>query len=128
MVLSKLDWAILAVIGGAMLWIEQGHRIIIGAPAAAAAAPRAASVCPDSDSVPFSADCIAFIGGGALVPIAARPRAAASLSAPSADAQERGTAQGPPCPPSNENAPYSAKCIKFLSGWYWQPNPTASAP
>jgi hypothetical protein len=61
MAFSKLDLAIVAVVAGGLLWIEHDHRIVIGSPEAA---PPTASVCPDSDSVPFSAACIAFIDGG----------------------------------------------------------------
>jgi hypothetical protein len=63
-VLSKLDFAIVAIIAGAMLWIEHGPRVIITTPAAAQAGSPAAAVCPENDSVPFSADCLAFIQGG----------------------------------------------------------------
>jgi hypothetical protein len=31
-------------------------------------------------------------------------------------------APGQACPPNNENVPYSATCIKFMSGWFWRPN------
>jgi hypothetical protein len=46
-----------------LVWIEHEHRIVIGSLSAAETAPLTASACPDNDSVPFSADCIAFIGG-----------------------------------------------------------------
>jgi hypothetical protein len=53
-----------AVVGTA-LWIEHGHRIVIDAPAPAdvAAMARAAS-CPENDTVPYGASCIAFLQGG----------------------------------------------------------------
>jgi hypothetical protein len=55
---------VVAVVGGA-LWIEQGHRIVIEAspPADLASLARAAA-CPDNDTVPYSASCIAFLQGG----------------------------------------------------------------
>jgi hypothetical protein len=117
MVLSKFDLTIVVVVAVGMLWIERGHRISIATPIAAET--PAASACPDKDSVPFSADCIAFIDGG--VSAAARTRMSVVASAPTASPDA-------PCPPNNENSPYSARCIKFLSGWYWQPNPTDRAP
>jgi hypothetical protein len=117
MVLSKFDLAIVVCVAAGMLWIEHGHRISIATPMAAEM--RAASACPDNDSVPFSADCIAFIDGGASA--AARTRMSVAASAPT-------NSPDTPCPPSNENSPYSARCIKFLSGWYWQPNPANRAP
>jgi hypothetical protein len=117
MVLSKFDLTIVVVVAVGMLWIEHGHRISIATPIAAET--PAASACPDNDSVPFSADCIAFIDGG-VSPIA-RTRMSVVISAPTASPDA-------PCPPNNENSPYSARCIKFLSGWYWQPNPADRAP
>jgi hypothetical protein len=127
MVLSKLDLALVAVVAAGMLWIEHDHRIFIGTPAAAEVAPPAASVCPDTDDVPFSADCIKFIDGGVLPDIQVGLSAAGSAPAVSRDPQGRAELQAPACPPSNENAPYSADCIKFLSGWYWQAYPTKNA-
>jgi len=127
MVLSKLDLAIVAVVAGGMLWIEHEHRIIIATPAAAEVAPADASVCPTTDDVPFSADCIAFIDNGVLPTIHARVSAAASTLAAATDPLGPADVRAPACPSSNENAPYSANCIKFLSGWYWQANPTENA-
>jgi hypothetical protein len=127
MVLSKLDLALVAVVAAGMLWFEHDHRVFVGTPAAAAATPPAASVCPDTDDVPFSADCIKFIDGGELPDMHARMSAAAVAPAVSPHARGRADLLAPACPPSNENAPYSADCIKFLSGWYWQPDPSESA-
>jgi hypothetical protein len=124
MVLSKFDVAIVAFVAAGTLWIEHGHRISIAAPMAADM--PAASACPDNDSVPFSADCIAFIDGGASA--AGRMRVSVVASAPAASTDRRVESHGTPCPPNNENSPYSARCIKFLSGWYWQPNPADRAP
>jgi hypothetical protein len=126
MAFSKLDLALVAVIAVGLLWIEHEHRVFIGTPAAAEVAPPAASPCPVRDDVPFSADCIAFIGGRASRHDHVRTSAAAgaSASAVTPDAEQH----GPPCPASNEDAPYSARCLRFLSGWYWQANPPANAP
>jgi hypothetical protein len=127
MVLSKLDLALVAVIAGGMLWIEHGHRIGIETPAAAETAAPAASVCPDNDSVPFSPDCIAFIDGGVGN---VRSRAATAGNALAAPPAARGRAElsAPACPASNENTPYSANCIRYLTGWYWRANPNDAAP
>jgi hypothetical protein len=81
MAFSKLDLAIVAVIAVALLWIEHDHRIVIGTPMSAEIAARTASVCPDSDSVPFSADCIAFIEDGTFPALQSRASPAASASA-----------------------------------------------
>jgi len=125
MVLSKLDVAIVAVLAFGMLWIEHEHRIMIGMPAAAEAAPPAASVCPDTDDVPYSPACIAFIAGGVLPDT--RARVTAAPPAVTSDSSARTELAAPACPPSNENAPYSARCLKFLSGWFWQAYPPANA-
>jgi hypothetical protein len=128
MMLSKLDLAFMAVVAVGLLWIEHEHRIIIATPAVAEVAPPAASVCPDTDDVPFSADCLAFISGGVLPDIHPRVTVASSAPAASPDARGRAESHAPACPPSNENAPYSAQCLRFLSGWYWQANPAERAP
>jgi hypothetical protein len=122
MALGKFAPAIVVALAIGMLWIEHDHRIVVATPASTDDAPITAA-CPDSDSVPFSADCIAFIEGGASSNI----RAISAARPPEATHDRRSQADpvSPACPVSNENAPYSARCIKFLSGWYWQPNATA---
>src|SRR3984885_12133692 len=128
MALSKIDVAIVAVIAVGLLWIERGHRIVIATPAAAEAAQPAASVCPDTDNVPFSADCIKYIDGG--VPPDIHTSVKAPLSGPAAPdgAHDRADLDASACPSSNENAPYSAACIRFMSGWFWQADATEGAP
>ncbi len=115
MAMSKLDVAVVIVAAAVLLRIEHDHRIFIGTPAAAAA--PASAVCPAKDDVPFSADCIKFIEGGASPIRQARLTAAAATPDAGVDPQ------APACPPNNENAPYTANCIKFLSGPDWQANP-----
>jgi hypothetical protein len=116
MAMSKLDVTVVIVAAAVLLRIEHDHRIFIGTPAAAAA--PAAAVCPAKDDVPFSADCIKFIEGGAS-PIRQGRLAAAAAATPDAGVDPH----APACPASNENAPYSASCIKFLSGPDWEANP-----
>ena len=55
---------IVGAILGAALWIEHGHHIVLEAPPPAdlAALARAAA-CPDNDTMPYSASCIAFLEG-----------------------------------------------------------------
>jgi hypothetical protein len=125
MALSGLDLAVVAALAVGLLWVEHEHRIIIATPAAAEVAPSPAPVCPDTDDVPFSADCIAFINGGASPDVRSNPNAHATAASPDAQPAEL---QDPACPSSNENAPYSADCLKFLSGWYWEASPTHDAP
>lgn len=65
--LSKLDLAVIvASVVGATLWIEHRHRIVIETPEPAQfASPAPAAACPDNDTVPYSARCIAFLQGPA---------------------------------------------------------------
>jgi hypothetical protein len=75
---SKFELAVIAAtIAGAALWIEQGHRIVIDAPAQTELAARApAAACPDNDNVPYSASCIAFLEGGSTTRMLWRANAA----------------------------------------------------
>jgi len=60
---SKLDLAVaLAVFAGGVILIERTHRIVIEPPAPEEA--TAATACPDNDTVPYSATCLAFLGRG----------------------------------------------------------------
>jgi hypothetical protein len=132
MVLSKLDLAIVATIAAGLLWFEHQQRVTIETTGGVEVAGQA-SVCPDSDTAPYSAACLAFIEGGLSPDVRqrSRPRLRISTAAhaatvePAARGQEE--SRGPACPLSNENAPYSEKCIKFLSGWFWHPNPPESS-
>jgi hypothetical protein len=94
MALSKLDLVLVAVVAASLIWIEHNHRIVIGPLAAAEAQATAASVCPKTDDVPYSAECIKFIGGGV----------ATSMSTASAVTAE------PRCPPGSEGAPDGDSC------------------
>jgi hypothetical protein len=125
MAFGKFAPAIVAAVAVAMLWIEHDHRIVVATPAASDDT-AATAACPDSDSVPFSADCIAFIDGGAASDIGAAP--APRMPEATRDRRAQADPGAPACPASNENAPYSARCIKFLSGWYWQPDATERTP
>ena len=63
--MSKLGLAVIVVaIVGSALWIEHGHRIVIEAPPPADRTSLArAAACPDNDTMPYSASCIAFLEG-----------------------------------------------------------------
>jgi hypothetical protein len=113
--------SIAAFIAAAVLWIEHGNRIDSDTPVGAANAAPAGTVCPDSENVPYSADCIAFMQGDVASEVRVSLREPAKYL-PVTPTQAVGSAEalGAPCP-SNENAPYSANCIRFLSGWFWQP-------
>ena len=63
--MSKLGLAVIFVATvSAALWIEHGHRIVIeAAPPADLASLARAAACPDNDTMPYSASCIAFLEG-----------------------------------------------------------------
>jgi|HubBroStandDraft_5_1064220.scaffolds.fasta_scaffold960334_2 hypothetical protein len=64
---SKLDVLAVVAFAGVMLWIEQGHRTRIGAPTEVeVASPAHAAGCPDNDTMPYTANCIEFLEGGAV--------------------------------------------------------------
>lgn len=82
--MSKLGLAVIVVaaVGGA-LWIEHGHRIVIeAAPPADPASLARAAACPDNDTMPYSASCIAFLEGGAATQLQWRANAAVPAYAP----------------------------------------------
>jgi len=105
MALSKLDLALVAIAAASLIWIEHNHRIVIGPLAAAEAPPPTASVCPKTDDVPYSVECIRFIGGG---------DAPAMFSARAVRAESH-------CPPGNAGAPDGDSCIRDLSVRYAHP-------
>src|SRR5262249_6052775 len=123
---------IVTVVAGAVLWVEHGRRIDIATPTAAAFAASVGAVCPDSENVPYSADCIVFMRGenapNATVVVEA-PSWAPATSAYGAAPARLPDKSGQACPANIENVPYSEKRLRFLSGWFWQANPAAtSAP
>jgi len=125
MALSRIRVAIAVAVAGGMLWIEHSHRISIALPSAVESIDPAAAVCPENDSVPFSAACMAIIASAGSDVRAATGEAASGPSVP-ADVSVRVGMSGPACPPNNENRPYSAKCLRFLSGWFWQASPQSA--
>jgi hypothetical protein len=120
-VVLRLDRAlIVAVIAGALLWIEHGHRVNTETPAGTAFAATAGAACPDNENVPYSTDCITFMQGGVASGLSNQAQAKSSTSA-RLDASGPADLRGPACP-SSENVPYSANCIRFMTGWFWRAN------
>jgi hypothetical protein len=119
----RLDLAVIAAsIAGTVFWIEHGHRVDIETQTGAASAASVSAVCPDNDSVPYSASCLAFLGGD--MPdrgwrMSSAEGAVAHL--PSRDAKSGPVESARACP-DNDNTPYTASCVRFLSGWFWQAN------
>jgi hypothetical protein len=109
---------ILASIAAMLLWIEHGQRIVTDAPTPTELAALAvARACPDSENVPYSENCIAFMQGDRLSPTQ-RWRVSVAESALS-DASDP---HAPACPSKSDNVPYTTNCIRFMSGWFWRPN------
>jgi hypothetical protein len=97
----KLAIVVAAVAGGAF-WVEQGHRVVIDAPATAEAqSVTAAAACPDNDTMPYDARCLDYLN--VSTDTAPRLQVVASFAAPA------------PCP-DNDRVPYSASCIAFMKG------------
>jgi hypothetical protein len=115
--LSKLDLAIVVtLVAGCAFWIERGQRVVIDAPTqseVAAAAAAAAAACPDSDSVPYSMDCIRFMSGTRWHAISTVGAAADSQPAGQAGAKSLGGSS--PCP-ERDDLPYDDACLAYLQG------------
>jgi hypothetical protein len=113
--LSKLDLAIVVtLVAGCAFWIERGQRVVIDAPTQselAAAAAVAAAACPDSDSMPYSMDCIRFMSGTRWHAIGS----AAAESRPARPADASAPAGSSPCP-ERDDGPYSDACLAYLQG------------
>ncbi len=102
--MKTLDLAIvLAAVAGGTLLIEQNHRVVIDAPAAAEAR-SAAAACPANDATPYNSRCLDYIN----VPAQAEPRLRVVAVA-------REVPAAPGCP-DNDQVPYSLNCIAFLKG------------
>lgn len=104
--MKKLGLVIVAVVlAGGAFWIEQAHRVVIDAPAAAELQlAAAAAACPENDTTPYDARCLEYLN----VPAQPAPR----LRVVTTRQQDVRPA---PCP-DNDKVPYSASCIAFLKG------------
>ena len=114
--MSKLDLAIVvALVAGCAFWIERGQRVVIDAPTQSelAAAAVDAAACSDSDSMPYSMDCIRFMSGTSWHAIST---GAAADSQPARPAQANSpAAASSPCP-ERDDIPYSDACLAYLRG------------
>src|SRR5262249_26961503 len=117
----QLHLAALALIAIACIGIEHGNQSTI----AMMAGQRTAAACPENESAPYTPECFALIAKSFESDIRSPAILAKSLStAPPEPSRGRAGVSGSPCPGNNENVPYTSSCIKFLSGWFWQPNST----
>ena len=117
---------ILVLIGGAALWIEYGHRTVTDAPTSTELdALAAARACPDSENMPYTATCLAFLNGSAASEM--RWRANARERVPAEQPSVARTTESSPGAPRSacgdtDAVPYTLNCIAFMSGWFWRPN------
>jgi hypothetical protein len=100
MVISKLNLLVVAAFAAGILWIEHGHRIKLEVPPPTAASGPSAAGCPVNESVPFSADCMAFIQGRAR-----QPESAVTIMR-EVDVLELA------CGFKDDNVPYSDSCLR----------------
>jgi hypothetical protein len=120
-VVSKLDLVVVAaVVACGMMWVERGHRVSIEAPLPAETTFRDAT-CPDNDSVPYTARCLAFLEGSSPPNRHDRTSWAHSETALAASRLAIPSTSGGECP-DNDNRPYPPGCVRFLSGWFWRAN------
>ena len=113
---AKLGLAMIAAaIGcGWLMWVEREQRISIDAPTPAETALRiAVAACPDNDNVPYTPNCLAFLGSGPVPSSNERSTVAETLK------HAGPLASGSQCP-DNDSKPYPPDCVKFLSGVFWQ--------
>jgi hypothetical protein len=113
----KLDLAVVAAVFAAgVLWVEHGHHLSTDAAGPPDPMERAAAAagCANNDNAPYSASCLAFMGGD--VPMQMRGWAISLPSVPAAKAWSSAEC------PASDNRPYPIGCIRYLSGWFWRPN------
>jgi hypothetical protein len=114
----------LVLIGGAALWIEYGHRTVTDAPTSTELdALAAARACPDSENMPYTATCLAFLSGSA----ASEGRANAPERVPAEQPSATRALESSPVAPraacgDTDAVPYTLNCIAFMTGWFWRPN------
>jgi len=118
---SKVDLAVVAalLVGGA-LWIERGHRITVDAPTPSElAVARAVDSCSDNDRVPYSANCLAYLKGDRDTATGWQVTTIRLAAVPAYEPIR--TDLGRAACPGNDNMPYPADCLRYLSGPLWRP-------
>jgi hypothetical protein len=116
MVMSKSKLAIMISAAAAAAWIDHRNNLNVR-DVQPERLVSVASLCPAYESVPHSSECFKFLGASDVPPV--RVDAVQNSSPLSPDLP--GELHRPACPLNNENVPYSAKCLRFLSGWFWHP-------
>lgn len=124
-VISKSDLAAITTVLACVVWLDHGQHVFTDA-ASSTELSVAAAACPENDTMPYNARCLAFLeGSDSARTWRAGPAVAVVRYAP-ADAGRAYGFPGGGCP-VNDNMPYSASCLRFLSGLQWQPY-VAAAP
>jgi hypothetical protein len=125
---AKLDLAIIVAVACGVLGVEYGNNTVLDVPTDTdKTALAAAAECPDNDSMPYPPSCLIFMQGKLASDIGRKPAAQKNIVAHlAAVKQELSLSPGPECP-VNDTMPYGARCIAFLTGWFWQPNAAESA-
>jgi len=124
---SKLELAAIVAAACGMLSIEHGNHIFTDVSTRTERSPLAAADCPDNDSLPYPASCLMFLEGKLASDVRHRSAAGkAALAQPAAVKQDESILPEAECP-AKDIVPYSASCIAFLTGWFWQPNNTSES-
>jgi len=115
---------IMVLLGGAALWIEYGHRTVTDAPTSTQLdALAAARACPDSENMPYTATCLAFLNGSAALERRANaPERGAVEQRSATRALELSPVASRSACADTDAVPYILNCIAFMSGWFWRPN------
>ena len=118
MLISKSKLVIISAAAVGVVWINHRNSFNVQ-DVQSEQTVRVASLCPDYESVPHSSECLKFLGTSDVLPV--RWRAITTENTPPMSPDPPGELHRPACPPNNENVPYSAECLRFLSGWFWHP-------
>jgi hypothetical protein len=129
---SKLDLVVVfTAVAGVTLGLEHSHHVFTDLPThRELSAQAAAARCPDNDTMPYPASCLAFMESSGASDRRRPVRAPATTSARviEGSATIRRDSIPPDACPTNDNVPYRANCLAFLSGWYWHPDAVEPPP
>lgn len=118
---SKLELAAILAAACGMLSIEHGNHTFTNAPTRTERSALAAADCPGNDSMPYPESCLTFLDAKLESDVRHLDAAGKSaLAQPDAVKQDESILPDAECP-AKDTVPYSASCIAFLTGWFWQP-------
>jgi hypothetical protein len=88
----------------------------------------AAAACPDNDNMPYPAGCVSFLQGEPASQVRRGRTAERTPATPSVAPKQTAQSIAPAAEcPAIDSVPYSASCIAFMTGWFWQPNTSDTA-